>query len=134
MGESTLNRVIFRSGHPWIEAHKAPPEQPLPPVKRGISGPDAGQEAFSKWAGSYYCDQLQQTWNLEFADGGLWLVPPGAAAQLLTPNGPDGMRCRAVNVWFTPDAFLLSAVDEITAAYIDNLWFEKTSPTSESNN
>lgn len=133
MSESTLNRVLFRSGHPWIEANKVPPEQPRPLIHRGMPGPDAGQDAFRERAGSYFCQELEQAWELVFADGGLWVVPSDEAAQLLTPNGPEGMRSRGVNIWFTGDAFMLAAVDEVTAASIDNLWFERLPPSQRSN-
>lgn len=121
--ESTLDRVLFGSGNSWVTANRRP-QGGSPPVNRHRRGPTADATTLQSWAGRYRCSELGQDWDPTFADGGLWIVPPGEAAQLLSPNGPGAMRMRAVNLWFAQDAFLLGAVDEITADEIDGLWFE----------
>ena len=125
MEESTLNRVLFRSGHPWIERNKISADQPAPPNYRAPTGSSATVETLCQRAGSYRSEQLDQTWELAFADGGLWLVPPGEAAQLLTSNGRTGMGMRGVNVWFEDDGFVLGAVDELTGDCVDEIRFER---------
>jgi hypothetical protein len=126
MEESALNRVLFRSGNAWVEEHKVPPEEQSAGW-RAKTGADVFGEALREWEGTYHSADLDMTWRLEFADGSLWVVPSGEAAQLLSPNGRDGLRCRGVNLWFERDAFILEAVDELTADTIEELRFDRTS-------
>jgi hypothetical protein len=61
MEESTLNRVLFRSRHPWIEAHRVPPDVPQSPAPRAAWDSNAPAETLQDWSGTYRSADLDQT-------------------------------------------------------------------------
>lgn len=121
MNESTLNRVLFRT--PRARSLVRSQEGATVP-DRHADGPDPSAAEFDQWAGTYANAELDQAWEIVVADAALWVVPPSEAAQLLTPNGPNSMRSRGVILWFTGEAMLVSAVDEVSGDWME-LWFER---------
>ena len=122
MNESALNRLLFRA--PLLAGRARPQGVKEHSPGRHTAGPAAGAAEFAAWSGTYANGEIAQAWDVVHADGGLWIVPPDEAAQLLSPSGVDGMRSRGVNFWFTGEAMLVSAVDEVGGDWIE-LWFER---------